>query len=124
MSKTPIKDYDEIITVVNKYIEGLISGDKEVVKQAFHKDATMYGYNTTDGFLGGSIDNLWDFMDKAGPAKNLKSRIDILDVEGTIASVRVSLENDAYGESYTDFHQLLKLDGEWIIISKLFHLHS
>jgi hypothetical protein len=124
MSKTAIKDYDEIIKVVNKYIEGLISGNKEVAKQAFHKDATMYGYNTTDGFLEGPIQNLWDFMDKAGPAMDLKSRVDILDVEGTIASVRISLENDAYGESYTDFQQLLKLDGEWIIISKLFHLHS
>ncbi|MDW7615214.1 nuclear transport factor 2 family protein [Peribacillus sp. SIMBA_075] len=124
MSKTTVKDYDEITAVVNKYIEGLITGNKEVAKQAFHKDATMYGYNTTDGFLGGSIQNLWGFMDKAGPAKNLKSRVDILDVEGTIASVRISLENDAYGESYTDFQQLLKLDGEWIIISKLFHLHS
>lgn len=124
MSKTTVKDYDEITAVVNKYIEGLITGNKEVAKQAFHKDATMYGYNTTDGFLGGSIQNLWGFMDKAGPAKNLKSRVDILDVEGTIASVRISLENDAYGESYTDFQQLLKLGGEWIIISKLFHLHS
>ncbi|RAS85828.1 nuclear transport factor 2 family protein [Priestia endophytica] len=124
MSKTPIKDYDEIIEVVNKYIEGLVSGEIEVAKQAFHKDAVMYGYNTQDGFLGGTIDNLWDFMEKAGPAKDLKSRVDILDVEGTIASVRVSLEKDAYGESYTDFHQLLKTDGKWNIISKLFHLHA
>ncbi|TKH03462.1 nuclear transport factor 2 family protein [Peribacillus simplex] len=124
MSKTPIKDYDEIIEVVNKYIEGLVSGKKEVVKPAFHEDATMYGYNSRDGFLGGSIRNLWDFMDKSGPAENLKSRVDILDVEGTIASVRISLENDAYGDSYTDFQQLLKIDGDWKIISKLFYLHS
>lgn len=43
MSKTAIKDYDEIIEVVNKYIEGLVSGKKEVAKQAFHKDANMNG---------------------------------------------------------------------------------
>ncbi|PES95310.1 hypothetical protein CN510_16010 [Priestia megaterium] len=51
-------------------------------------------------------------------------KIDILDAEGTIASVHISLENDAYDESYTDFQQLLKIDSEWIIVSKLFHLHS
>lgn len=63
-------------------------------------------------------------MDGPGPAEDLKSRVDILDVEGIIASVRISLGNDAYGESYTDFQKLLKIDGKWNIISKLFQPHS
>ncbi|MCP6730567.1 nuclear transport factor 2 family protein [Bacillus subtilis] len=123
MSKTPIKDYKQIVEVIGKYVEGLVTGKKEVMKPAFHEDATMYGYNS-NGFLGGPIQNLWDFVDKAGAAPDLKARIDILDVEGTIATARISLENDAYGESYTDYHQLLKVDGEWKVIGKVFHLHG
>lgn len=123
MSKTPIKDYKQIVEVIGKYVEGLVTGKKEVMKPAFHADATMYGYNS-NGFLGGPIQNLWDFVDKAGAAPDLKARIDILDVEGTIATARISLENDAYGESYTDYHQLLKVDGEWKVIGKVFHLHG
>lgn len=123
MSKTTIKDYEQIAEVIGKYVEGLVIGKKEVMQPAFHEDATMYGYNS-NGFLGGPIQNLWDFVDEAGPAPDLKSRIDILDVEETIASVRISLENDAYGESYTDYHQLLKVDGEWKVMGKLFHLHG
>lgn len=123
MSKTPIEDYSAIVEVISKYVDGLIAGKKEIMQPAFHTDATMYGYNS-NGFLGGSIQNLWDFVDEAGAAPNMKSRIDVLDVEGTIASARISLENDAYGESYTDYHQLLKIDGEWKVIGKLFHLHN
>ncbi|MBY8914514.1 nuclear transport factor 2 family protein [Bacillus sp. YC2] len=122
MSKTPINDYDQIVKVIGKYVEGLVTGKKEIMQPAFHKDATMYGYNS-NGFLGGHIQNLWDFVDEAGAAPDLKSRIDVLDAEGTIAAARISLENDAYGESYTDYHQLLKADGEWKVIGKLFHLH-
>ncbi|KIL11134.1 nuclear transport factor 2 family protein [Bacillus sp. Je.9.29.b] len=123
MSKTPIKDYNQIVEVIGKYVEGLVTGKKEVMQPAFHGDATMYGYNS-NGFLGGPIQNLWDFVDKAGAAPDLKARIDVLDVEGTIATARISLENDAYGESYTDYHQLLKVNGEWKVIGKVFHLHG
>lgn len=79
MSKTPIKDYEEIVEVIGKYVDGLIAGKKEIMQPAFYKDATMYGYST-NGFNDGPIQNLWGFVDEAGPASNLKSRIDILDV--------------------------------------------
>ncbi|WP_028403119.1 nuclear transport factor 2 family protein [Ectobacillus panaciterrae] len=122
MSKATIKDHDQIIEAINKYVDGVTSGKSEVMKPAFHKDAIMYGFEV-DGLVEGSIQNLYDFVDQAGSAQNLQARIDILDVEGTVASARIALEN-AHGATYTDFHQLLKIDGEWKVISKLFHRHS
>jgi hypothetical protein len=121
MSKTTIKDHDQIIEAINKYVDGVTSGKSEVMKPAFHKDAIMYGFEV-DGLVEGSIQNLYDFVDQAGPAQNLQARIDILDIEGTVASARIALEN-IHGATYTDFHQLLKIDGEWKVISKLFHRH-
>ncbi|MGF6952432.1 hypothetical protein QF028_004937 [Neobacillus sp. B4I6] len=92
------------------------------MQPAFYKDAIMYGFEV-DGLVEGSIQNLYDFVDQAGSTKELQARIDILDVEGTVASARIAL-GSAHGATYTDFHQLLKIGGEWKIISKLFHRHS
>ena len=45
------------------------------------------------------------------------------DVVDTIATVRLELNNWA-GSRYTDLFTLLKVDGEWKIMNKVFHLHS
>ncbi|MDF2569602.1 MAG: hypothetical protein K0R55_1206 [Sporomusa sp.] len=123
MSRAITKDYEEIVEVINRYVKGVILGKSEVMKPSFHKDATMYGYVQGVGLSEGSIQNLYDVVDQAGPAPNLKARVDILDLEGTVASARVVLEAEQV-VIYTDFHHLLKIDGEWKIISKIFHHHS
>jgi hypothetical protein len=122
MSKITKQEHDQIIETIGKYVDGVTLGNSEVMKSAFHKNAIMYGFEV-DGLVEGSIQNLYDYVDQTGPAENLQAKIDILDIEGTVASVRVALENPQ-GANYTDFHQLLKIDGDWKVISKLFHRHS
>ncbi|MGM0216508.1 nuclear transport factor 2 family protein [Enterococcus sp. AZ109] len=124
MAKMAIDELEKVLTTVNYYVEGLRTGSIETAKKGFHEDASMFGFNNVSGYLGGPIQNLWDFMEKAGAAPNVKSRVDILAAEDTTASVRVYLEHDAYDDEYTDFLILLKADGEWKITSKLFHLHQ
>ena len=46
--------------------------------------------------------------------------MDILEAVGTAATVRVVLEN-WHGLSFTDFHSLVKIDGRWTIVAKIFH---
>ncbi|MEC0180807.1 nuclear transport factor 2 family protein [Paenibacillus peoriae] len=119
MSRVTLKDYEAIVNAMNGYIEGNIVGKGEVMKSTFHKDAIMYGY-TNDGKLSeGSIQNLYDLIDTLGPAKDLQYRIDVLDVAVTVAVVRVILESPEV--EYADYHTLLKVDGEWKVISKVFH---
>lgn len=122
MSRARIKDYEEIMEVLNGYVKGVASGKSEVMKPSFHKDATMYGYVQGVGLSKGSIQNLYNVVDQGGLAQDLKARIDILDIEGTVASARVVLE-DVHGSTYTDFQHLLKIDGQWKVISKIFHQH-
>jgi hypothetical protein len=38
--------------------------------------------------------------------------------------VRVDMEKDALGANYTDFHTLIKLDGNWHIIAKVYHTYK
>lgn len=43
-----------------------------------------------------------------------------MQVVGTAATVRVVLGN-WHGMSFTDFHSLVKIDGKWTIVAKIFH---
>lgn len=114
-------DREAITKTIQTYIEGGISGKGNVMKPAFHNDATIFGYIGPDLF-GGPIQELFDWNDGNGPAADLKSNIATIDIEGKVATVRLELDNWT-GHKFTDFFTLLKLDGEWKIISKVFHLH-
>ena len=123
MSNVPanVSENDAIAKTVQHYIDGARSGKGDEMKPAFHKDATIFGYAGTDLF-GGSIQQLFDWSDENGPATELQARIAGIDFIDTVATVRLELENLS-GHRYTDLLSLLKIDGEWKIMSKIFHLH-
>lgn len=120
MTNATIKDYQDVENVMDKYVEGVKQGSSEIMKKSFHEAATMYGYLEGAGLLEGPISNLYNFVDQSGPAKDLLARVDIVEIIGTVASVRVELEN-MHGANVVDLHQLLKMDGQWKVIGKVFH---
>jgi hypothetical protein len=124
MRKTPANasEHDEIAKVVQHYIDGAKSGKGNDMKPAFHDDATIFGYVGADLFAG-PIQKLFDWNDENGAATELKSRIASIDLVDTVAAVRLELDNWT-GSRFTDLFTLLKLDGEWKIINKVFHLHA
>ena len=91
------------------------------MKPAFHKEATIFGYAGTDLFAG-PIQKLFEWNDQNGPATGLQARIASIDIIGTIATVRLELD-DWTGHRYTDLFTMLKVDGQWKIMNKVFHLH-
>ena len=119
---TNVSEYDVIAAVVQHYIDGGRSGKGDDMKPAFHKDATIFGYAGADLFAG-PIQQLFDWVDKNGPATGLQARIASIDLIDTVATVRLELDN-WIGYRYTDMFTLLKVDGEWKIMNKVFHLHS
>lgn len=118
-----VADYEQVLAVVQGYIDGLYKGNVEDLKKVFHKDAVMYGF-TSDELLGGTVNNLYDYIEKFGDAPNIKSRLDVLHMTPTTAVVRVELENDAADGNFTDYHSLIKIDGQWKVVAKLFHLYD
>jgi len=124
MRKTPANasEHDEIAKVVQHYIDGAKSGKGNDMKPAFHDDATIFGYVGAD-LLAGPIQKLFDWNDENGAATELKSRIASIDMVDTVATVRLELDNWT-GSRFTDLFTLLKLDGEWKIMNKVFHLHA
>ena len=119
---TIVTEYDQIAGVVQHYIDGAKSGKGNDMKPAFHPEATIFGYVGTDLFAG-PIQQLFAWNDQNGPAAELEARIVDIDLVGTVATVRLELENWT-GFRFTDLFTLLKVDGEWKIMNKVFHLHS
>ncbi len=119
---TGTNDQDVIAKVVQHYIDGARSGKGDDMRPAFHKDATVFGYVGPDLFAG-PIENLFAWTDDNGPATELEDRIASIDVVGTVATVRLELENWT-GIRFTDLFTLLKVDGDWKIMNKVFHAHA
>ena len=119
---TKISDYDAISKTIQRYIDGAMSGKGADMKPAFHKDATIFGYIGPDLFAG-PIQQLFDWNDQNGPATGLEARFASIDIVGTIATVRLELDNWT-GYRFTDQYTMLKVDGEWKIMNKVFHAHS
>ena len=118
---TYVDEIDAIRAVVEHYVQGARTGSGAAMKPAFHDDANIYGYVGPDLF-GGPIQGLFDWNDENGPAADLALRMTSIDVVGTAASVRLDMDNWT-GHRFTDFFNLLKIDGEWKIVSKVFYLH-
>ncbi len=117
-----VSEHDAIGKIVQHYIDGAKSGRGDDMKPAFHTDATIFGYAGDDLFAG-PIQLLFDWNDQNGPATGLQARIAGIDVVGTVATVRLELDNWT-GSRFTDLFTLLNVDGEWKIMNKVFHLHS
>jgi hypothetical protein len=116
-----LAEYDAILNTIQLYIDGGKTGDTTKMKEAFHPDATIFGYVGGDLFAG-PIQQLFDWNDQNGAAKELQGRIASMDIIETIATVRLELDNWT-GHRFTDLFTLLKVDGQWRIINKVFHLH-
>ncbi len=124
MSSAPtnVSEYDVIAQVVQQYIDGAVSGRGDDMRPAFHEDATIFGYVGADLFAG-PIEQLFAWNEENGPATELQARIASIDLIDTVATVRLELDNWT-GYRFTDLFTLLKVDGEWKIMNKVFHLHA
>ena len=123
MSNQPntLADQSAIKKTLQHYIDGARSGRSEIMHPAFHDAATVFGYIGQDLFAG-PIKQLYDWNDSNGPAINLTAKFARIDVTDSVATAQLELD-DWTGHRFTDLFTLLKVDGEWKIMNKVFHLH-
>lgn len=124
MSKpTYVQDYQAITEVLNKYIEGCKQAKSNIMKPAFNDQATMFNVDGDGKLAGGAIQGLFDGIDEGFyPCPDAPAAITRIEIVGTAASARIDA-NDMSGICFTDFFHLLKVDGKWTVISKIFHTH-
>jgi len=116
------KAEDMINEAVRLYINGAKLGRSCKMAPAFHEDATIFGYIGQDLFAG-PIQKLFDWIDENEPGTEIEYEIEYMNIEKTIANVCIEIDNWT-GNKYTDYFQLLNVDGTWKIMNKIFHLHA
>ncbi|MDE1159967.1 MAG: nuclear transport factor 2 family protein [Neorhizobium sp.] len=110
--------------VVHLYVEGMAFAHEGALRKAFHPRASIIGnyegaveWLSLDEFVAAVI------SEGAAPAGTQPViQIETLDVTGDTACVKV-VDHFA-GMRFSDYLSLLKIDGRWMIVGKLYHLHS
>ena len=119
---TFVEDYNAIVDVLNKYNGGCARADSRTLKLEFSEQVTIFGID--EGKLsGGPIEDLFTAIDTVfRPSPEAKAAIVRIDIVGTAASARVDTDNVS-GYCFTDFFHLLRIDGKWTVVSKIYHTH-
>ena len=122
---TYTQDYKAIEhLLLNQYSEGGKQAKSDIMKPAFNEVATMYSIAENGDLTGGSVnDTLFPTIDNHfKPSNNPTVAIAYIDIVGTAASARVDTD-ELSGYGFTDYFNLLKINGKWQIVSKIFHAH-
>lgn len=121
---TYVDEYQAITEVLNKYIEGCKQAKSSIMKPAFDEHATMYSVGADGKLAGGAITTLFKGIDEDfRPSPNAQAAITRIEIVGTAASARIDA-NEMSGISFTDFFHLLKVEGKWTVVSKIFQAHD
>ena len=121
---TYVQDYQAIVAMLNQYNAGGAQADSSVMRPAFSSEATIFGVDGEGKLTGGPIEGLFEIIDSAfRPSPQAQAAIARIDIVGTAASARVDTD-DISGFRFTDFFNLLKVQGEWTIVSKIYHTHA
>ncbi len=119
LQELPAVTQKAIEEVVGKYIEAGRTADSSIMKSVFHENAQMSG-PAEGGAFSGPIQALYDFVDSNGPAPDLEMRIVNITVSDERAASVVLHADHWHGKNFTDHFHLLKVDGTWKILSKIY----
>ncbi len=122
--KNRLEDVASVRSVLDAYVEGS-GGDVARLRSVFHPDARMNGYFS--GKLGiGSPEPFFSEVAKIEPVASTgkyHAEIESIEVMGDVATATL-VETGFMGSDFIDFFHLIRVDGEWKIISKTFYQAS
>jgi len=119
-------DKQQIENVIQLYVDSMDESNPDKVKQAFHTNAKVVGYLHGD-FMEMSVDDFAGFVSSQQPSpqekgENVVFEILSCEIEGSTASAKV---RDKYlGITFLDSLSLIKIENEWKLYNKLFHVES
>ena len=117
MSHSIETDFDRVTHVINQYCEGLYLGDAKLLEDIFHQDAWL----KLPGKRRSLSTWLEDVRQRQTP-KDLGQAYDfkILSVDLVQDQAMVKLECPLFDFHYIDFLGLLKEEGQWRIVNKMY----
>ncbi|WP_353187070.1 nuclear transport factor 2 family protein [Pseudomonas sp.] len=126
MSQTTyVQEYQAIVEVLSQYNDGCRQAESSIMKPAFSDQATIFGVNSENKIAGGPIQGLFNAIDNPPfrPSPEFCGVIGSIDIVGNAASARID-SNNFSGYCFTDFLSLLKIEGKWTIVCKIYHTHK
>ena len=114
------EDLEGIRATALNYVNGWYEGNEERMEKALHHELAKRIVRTRDG--GSRLDHMGAMRlvqyTRAGygkkvPVKFQQRDVEILDVFGSVASVRVTMHN------WIDYMHMARWDGEWVIVNVL-----
>jgi len=115
-----VKDEAAVRACLLDYADGISQGDTARQARAFHPVASM---KYTDAKTHELVDvPIADFLNRlkasAGKKIDRKTTINYIHIQGTAAQAALEIEGDTY--IFHDYMNLLKINGQWRIVSKIF----
>ncbi|MDR2156717.1 MAG: nuclear transport factor 2 family protein [Clostridiales Family XIII bacterium] len=112
-----------VMKVIQAYKDGTYCGEADTLKGVFHDRAVMNGFLGPDILIGDPA----PFIEDIGATPSMRdngdpyrAEVESIRIEGNVASVILSETGFRGAGVLVDFFHLIKEDGAWKIVSKLF----
>ncbi|NRD72730.1 nuclear transport factor 2 family protein [Shewanella sp. VB17] len=110
-------DFDSVIRLVGQYFDGLHNGDVKKLRAIFHCDAFLKAPGKRRSL------EQWLVAVASRPVPTQQGRaydFKLLSIEVIKDQAMVKLECPLFEHFYIDFLSLLKEDGHWLIVNKMY----
>lgn len=119
-SSSASADEAAVRAALNHYLLAHSTGDGNHIKDVFHPELKMFFAREGQIRFRPGPEYIAGFSGRpAADEAQRKRRIESVDITGTAAMAKVVLDYPA--ATLTDYFQLVKANGEWKIVSKIFH---
>lgn len=121
--RASIEEYRAVEEAAAKFVRSVAEGDSRYARELFIDEAVLFGY--LDGKLEhGSIEQFYRNVDSVVGDAGFRARIDVVDIEETVAVVRVLEEQWGGRIDFTDYLLMMKMDGRWRCVAKAYNQNS
>ena len=121
--RASIEEYRAVEEAAAKFVRSVAEGDSRYARELFIDEAVLFGY--LDGKLEhGSIEQFYRNVDSVGGDAGFRAHIDVVDIEETVAVVRVLEEQWGGRIDFTDYLLMMKMDGRWRCVAKAYNQNS
>jgi len=117
-AQTPEKD--AVRVPLENYIKGHATGDGQYMRKAFHTEGNLIFVREGNFMTRSFADYISGFTGKPAADEDKRKRsIETIDVSGNAAVAKIILDYPT--TRFVDYMSLLKIDGEWKIVTKIFY---
>ena len=122
------QEHDAVRQVVVDYLEGMIWGDEDRLRRAFHPRALQVGH-FEDTYEFFPLEEFIEWLrneESAPPGSPYTAELISIEVTGTVAIAKIT--DTCFGTEFTDYLVMVKdqpdASGRWQIVTKAYHVHS